>query len=59
MLARDVVEGRGRDVVGLTLADEAVVLEEVLLLRVVRVGLRSKDALGLTPSYELALAAVE
>jgi hypothetical protein len=54
VLARDVVEGRRRDVVCLALAHQAVVLEDVLLLRVVEVGLGLEDALGLTSGRKLA-----
>jgi len=45
--AGDVVESRGRDVVGLALADKAVVLEKVFLLRVVGVRLCRQDPLSL------------
>lgn len=49
MLASHVVEGGSGDVVGLSLAYQAIVLEEILLLRNIRVGLRLQDSLGLTP----------
>lgn len=48
-LTGDVAESRGGNVVGLALADQAVVLEQVLLLGVVDVGLGLEDTLGLTP----------
>lgn len=48
MLSRDVVEGGRGDVVGLALADEAVVLEQILLLGWVDV-LSLEDSLGLAP----------
>lgn len=49
MLARDVVESRSSDVVCLALAHQAVVLEQVLLLRVVDVCLFLEDPFGLAP----------
>ena len=47
--ARDVVEGRCRDVVGLALADKRVVLEEVLVLRGVALRLLLQQLLCLGP----------
>lgn len=55
LLARNLVEGRGGDVVGLTLTDKAVILEEVLLLGVVDVGLGLKDSLGFAPVFDLSV----
>lgn len=52
LLAGNVVEGRGGDVVGLALADQAVVLEEILLLGVVDVGLGMEDSLGLASVFD-------
>jgi hypothetical protein len=47
MIAGDVVERHGGDIVGFAFADEGVVLEEVLFLGVVDVaGLRVEDAFG-------------
>lgn len=51
LLASNVVEGRGDDVVGLALADQAVVLEEILFLGVVDVGLGLEDSLGLASVF--------
>ena len=56
LLARDIVEGRGGHIVCLALADQAVVLKEVLLLGVVDVGLGLEDSLGLAPVLSLLLA---
>lgn len=47
MITRDVVEGSGGDVVGLAFADERVVFKQVLDFRLVAVGLRVEDFLGL------------
>ena len=58
--ARDVVEGSRGDVVSLALADQAVVLEQILLLRLVQVGsLLLEDALGLASDMGLVWEGVE
>jgi hypothetical protein len=49
VLTGNVMEGGSGDVVGLSLAYQAIVLEEILLLRDIRVGLSLQDTLGLTP----------
>lgn len=49
MLTRDIVESRRRDVIGLSLTYERVVLEEILQLGVVARGLCAQDSLGLGP----------
>jgi hypothetical protein len=49
MNARDIVERRGGDVVGLALADERVVLEQILQLRLVALRLRTQDLSCLGP----------
>lgn len=54
MLASDVVESRGRDVVCLALAHQTVVLEDVLLFRVVNVRLGLEDPLCLASTAESA-----
>jgi hypothetical protein len=46
MHARDVMEGGRRDVVGLAVAHEGVVVEEVLQLGGVAVGLGAEDFFG-------------
>lgn len=54
LLAGDLVEGSSGDIVGLALADQAVVFEEVLLLRVVDIGLGLENTLGLAPVFSIS-----
>ena len=61
MLARHVMEGHGRDVVGLALTYQSIVLEEILKLRLVIVGLGTQHLLGFGSRgvYMLALVTKE
>lgn len=54
LLTGDLVEGSSGDIVGLALADQAVVFEEVLLLRVVDIGLGLENTLGLAPVFSIS-----
>jgi hypothetical protein len=49
MLSGDIVEGVGRDVVGLALSNQRVVLKKILHLGWIKVGSLLNELLGLTP----------
>lgn len=46
VLSRHIMEGCRRDVVGLALTDQTIILEEVFLLCLIEVGLRLQNTLG-------------
>lgn len=54
MLPGHIMESRGRNVVGLALANQAVVLENVLLFRVIDIRLGPQDLLGFASELLLA-----